>query len=129
MTYLHTHLWATGNQHLLKVYIVLLYLLFIVYLFISVSMIGNNQQVSAYWICYQLWNVRMIEHQLEVGVDSVSPWRPDATVYVMWRLIWLSKVTPLISEMQPFKGRQDKEDKRSLAVHVCVSTAVAFTYI
>lgn len=33
----------------------------------------SNQEVSAYWICYQLRNVRMIEHQLEVGVDGVSP--------------------------------------------------------
>lgn len=95
-------------------------------------MMGNNQEVSAYWICYQLWNVRMIEHQLEVGVDGVSPWRPDATVcHVTANMI--IKGHPLSSETQPFKGRHDKEDKRSLAAHVrvsvCVSTAVPLTYI
>lgn len=120
MTYLHTHPWAIGNQHLLIVYTVLVYLWFIVLRNLSVSMMGYNQEVSAYWICYQLWNVRMIEHQLEVGVDGVSPWRPDATVcHVTAHMI--SKGHPLSSVQRKTRQRRQKEFG---CTRVCVSVRV-----
>lgn len=74
-----------GNQVCLKVSIVFVYLSFIALWNPSMSMVANNQEVSAYWVCYQkLWNVRMIDHQLQVGVNGVPPWRDG----VMWLLMW-----------------------------------------